>query len=260
MSVLNSESGMQELISYSYATYSVVELIKRLQKSKTIDQDVLLKIEFKFFPWLKRFSREKSPTAIEKKLASDPQFFADMIALAFRSEYDKSDNTKEIDENKRYLAQNTYDILYKWKLCPGVKEDGKFDENAFKEWIKEAKRITEETGHIRVARHYIGQISTYAPADPGGLWIHKAVADILDERDADKIRSEFTLALFNRRGMHTFTYGREERELAKKNQEKAEALDAEGFTRFAAAMHKFAEQYTKEAEVEEKRDIYEEYD
>lgn len=260
MSVLNSESGMQELISYSYATYSVVELIKRLQKSKTIDQDVLLKIEFKFFPWLKRFSREKSPTAIEKKLASDPQFFADMIALAFRSEYDKSDNTKEIDENKRYLAQNTYDILYKWKLCPGVKEDGKFDENAFKEWIKEAKRITEETGHIRVARHYIGQISTYAPADPGGLWIHKAVADILDERDADKIRSEFTLALFNRRGMHTFTYGREERELAKKNQEKAEALDAEGFTRFAAAMREFAEQYTKEAIVEEKRDIYGEYD
>lgn len=56
------------------------------------------------------------------------------------------------------------------------------------------------------------------------------------------------------------SYGREERELAKKNQEKAKALDAEGFTRFAAAMRKFAEQYTKEAEVEEKRDIYEEYD
>ena len=133
MSVLNSESGMQELISYRYATYSVVELIKRLQKSKKIDQDVLLKIEFNFFPWLKRFSTEELPTAIEKKLASDPQFFADMIALAFRSKYDKSDDTKEIDENKRYLAQNVYDILYEWKLCPGVKEDGKFDENAFKE-------------------------------------------------------------------------------------------------------------------------------
>ena len=253
ISVLNSESGMQELTNYSYVTYDVVELINRLQKSKTIDQDVLLKIEFNFFPWLKRFSREKSHTAIEKKLASDPQFFADMIALAFRSKHDKSDDTKEIDENKRYLAENACDILYEWKLCPGVKEDGKFDENTFKEWIKEAKRITEETGHIGVARHYIGQILTYAPADPGGLWIHKAVADILDERDADKIRSEFTLVLFNRRGMHTFTYGREERELAKKNQEKAEALDAEGFTRFAAAMRKFAEQYTKEAEMEEKK-------
>ena len=260
ISVLNSESGMQELISYSYVAYDVVELINRLQKSKTIDQDVLLKIEFNFFPWLKRFSREKSHTAIEKKLASDPQFFADMIALAFRSKHDKSDDTKETDENKRYLAENACDILYEWKLCPGVKEDEKFDENTLKEWIKEAKRITEETGHIGVARHYIGQSLTYAPADPGGLWIHKAVADILDERDADKIRSEFTLALFNRRGMHTFTYGREERELAKKNQEKAEALDAEGFTRFAAAMRKFAEQYTKEAEVEEKRDIYDEHD
>ena len=200
------------------------------------------------------------PYSTREKLASDPQFFADMIALVFRSEYGKSDNTKEIDEIKRYLAQNAHDILYEWKHCPGVKEDGKFDENAFKEWVKEAKRITEETGHIGVARHYIGQSLTYAPADPGGLWIHKAVADILDERDADKIRPEFTLTLFNRRGIHTFTYGREERELAKQNQEKAEDLDAEGFTRFAAAMRKFAEQYTKEAEVEEKRDIYEEYD
>lgn len=257
ISVLNSESGMQELTNYSYVAYDVVELIKRLQKSKTIDQDVLLKIEFNFFPWLKRFSREKSPTTIEKKLASDPQFFANMIALAFRSKHDKSDNTKEIDENKRYLAQNAHDILYEWKLCPGVKEDGKFDENAFKEWVKEAKRITEGTGHIRVARHYIGQISTYAPADPGGLWIHKAVADILDERDADKIRSGFTLALFNQRGMHTFTYGWEERELAKQSQEKAEALDVEGFTRFATIMREFAEQYLKIANEEEKVDIYE---
>ena len=257
ISVLDSKSGMQELTDYSYVTYDVVELIKRLQKSKTIDQDVLLKIEFNFFPWLKRFSTEELPTAIEKKLASDPQFFADMIALAFRSRYDKSDDTKEIDENKRYLAQNVYDILYEWKLCPGVKEDGKFDENAFKEWIKEAKRITEETGHIGVARHYIRQILTYAPADPGGLWIHKAVADILDARDADKIRSEFTLTLFNRRGIHTFTYGREERELAKHNQEKAEALDAEGFTRFATIMREFAEQYLKIANEEEKVDIYE---
>lgn len=257
ISVLDSKSGKQELTDYSYVAYDVVELIKRLQKSKTIDQDVLLKIEFKFFSWLKRFSTEELPTAIEKKLASDPQFFADMIALAFRSKYDKSDSTKEIDENKRYLAQNAYDILYEWKLCPGVKEDGKFDENAFKEWIKEAKRITEETGHIGVARHYIGQILTYAPADPGGLWIHKAVADILDARDADKIRSEFTLTLFNRRGIHTFTYGREERELAKQNQEKAEALDAEGFTRFATIMREFAEQYLKIANEEEKVDIYE---
>jgi len=260
ISVLDSKSGKQELTDYSYVAYDVVELIKRLQKSKTIDQDILLKIESRFFSWLKRFSTEESPTAIEKKLASDPQFFADMIALAFRSKYDKSDSAKEIDENKRYLAQNAYDILYEWKLCPGVKEDGKFDENAFKEWVKEAKKITEKTGHIGVAGHYIGQILTYAPSDPSGLWIHKAVADILDQRDADKIRSEFTLALFNQRGIHTFTYGREKRELAKKNQEKAEALDAESFTRFAAAMRKFAEQYTKEAQAEEKRDIYEEYD
>lgn len=69
--------------------------------------------------------------------------------------------------------------------------------------------------------------------------------------------SGFTTELFNQRGVHGFTYGKEEWELAAKNREKAQALDAKGFTRFGTAMREFAEQYDRQAEREEKRDPFE---
>lgn len=72
------------------------------------------------------------------------------------------------------------------------------------------------------------------------------------------MRSGFTTELFNQRGVYNFTHGQEERELAKQNREKAEVLDTRGFTRFATAMREFAEQYNREAELEEKRDLFEE--
>ncbi|MBN2737020.1 MAG: hypothetical protein JXR70_08580 [Spirochaetales bacterium] len=118
--------------------------------------------------------------------------------------------------------------------------------------MDEVHRIAEESGHAEVAQIQIGHMLTNAPPDPGGLWIHKAVVDILNRRDANDIRSEFTIELFNRRGIFNFTNGQEERELAMQNRERAEALDAEGFSRFAAAMREFAKDYDKQAEQQEK--------
>ncbi|MEA2083695.1 MAG: hypothetical protein U9O82_05525 [Thermodesulfobacteriota bacterium] len=76
-------------------------------------------------------------------------------------------------------------------------------------------------------------------------------------KDAKTMRSEFTMELFNQRGVYEFTAGREERELARINREKAEALEAKGYSRFATAMREFAEGYERNAEREASRDPYE---
>lgn len=251
IAVLGSEDGIKELDNYH-----TVELIKRLQKSKNADQDALFRIEWNFLPWLDRFS-SGSPITLEKRLASDPAFFAELVGLVFRSKKDNDDCAKEHDERKQHLARNAYKLLTEWKLCPGIQEDGTLDVKAFNEWINEARRITEETGHAEVAQIQIGHVLTYAPPDPSGLWIHEAVATVLNYRDTRQMRSGFTTELFNQRGVHGFTHGREERELAKQNREKAETLNTRGFTRFATAMREFAEQYNREAEREEKRDLFE---
>lgn len=234
--------------------YETVELIERLQKSPDADQDALFKIEWNFLLWLDQFS-SGSPITLEKHLASNPAFFADLVKLIFRSKNDK-EKVIEPDEQRQNLGRNAYTLLTEWEECPGTLPDGTLDVDAFNTWINEARRITEETGHEKVAQLQIGHILTHAPADPDGLWIHEAVASVLNGRDTEEMRSGFTTELFNQRGVYSHTAGREERELAQLNRDKAEALDAKGYSRFAAAMREFAEGYERQAEREAERDVF----
>lgn len=249
--VLGSESGIKELDNDK-----MVELIKCLQESETSDQDALFQIEWNFLPWLDRFS-SGSPITLEKRLAADPEFFAEVVGLVFRSNKDKGDGAEEPNKQKINLAQNAYKLLTEWKRCPGMQNDGAIGVEEFNEWINEARRITKETGHAEIAQVQIGHVLAWAPPDPDGLWIHKTVATVLDDRHTGKMRSGFTSELFNKRGVYILTHGREERELAAQYREKAEALDSKGYTRFATAMREFAKQYDRQAEYEEKRDPFE---
>lgn len=251
LAVLGSRRGMEELDNYR-----TVELIKRLQESETADKDALFQIEWNFLPWLDRFS-SGSPVTLERRLASDPAFFAEAIGLVFRSKNVNADACEEPDEKEKYLAKNAYKLLTEWKRCPGIEDDGRFSEEVFNAWLNEARRLTEESGHAEVAQIQIGHVLTCAPTDPGGLWINKTVAKALNFRDTGEMRSGFTTQLFNDRGVHGFTHGKEERRLASENREKAEQLDLEGYTRFATAMREFAEQYERQAEREAKRNPYE---
>lgn len=251
LAVLVSERGIEELDNYQ-----TVELIKHLQESETADKDALFRIEWNFLPWLDRFS-SGSPVTLEKRLASDPAFFAEVIGLVFRSKNTSEDDGEEPDEHKNHLATNAYKLLTEWKRCPGRQDEGSFSAEAFNAWLNEARRLTEESGHAEVAQIQIGHALTCAPADPDGLWIHNAVAEVLNFRDTGEMRSGFTTQLFNDRGVHGFTHGQEERKLASENREKAEALDSKGYTRFATAMREFAEQYERQAEREAKRGPFE---
>jgi hypothetical protein len=147
--------------------------------------------------------------------------------------------------------------LEEWKLVPGMGEDGQFDPIAFKRWLEEAKRLLTDSGHLEVGTIQIGQVLPYSPPDPDGLWIHHAVAQALNAKSAGKMRSGFTNELFNERGVFTFTAGEDERRIARVNREKAEALEATGYTRFATAMREFAERYERDAERESTRDPFE---
>jgi cold shock CspA family protein len=94
----------------------------------------------------------------------------------------------------------------------------------------------------------VGQVLTYVPADPSGLWIHKTVAASLDRKDAEQMRSGFTMKLFNRRGGFGFTAGREEMKIAEGYRRKAEAVENSGFPRLAGSLRELAKSYEQDAE------------
>jgi hypothetical protein len=245
--------GDQKDINQNHAS----EVITWLQESSPRDSEELFRIEWAYLPLLNRLHGGQ-PKVLEERLASDPAFFREVIAAVFRSDREPKGERGEVTEEQKRIAQNAYSLLHGWRTLPGSLPDGSFDGKKFSEWLDKAKELTKESGHLRIAMDQLGQALAHAPADPSGLWIHKAIAEALDSRDVPEMRKAFTTGLFNLRGVHGFTHGEEEKKIAAAYRDKASALTAHGFHRVADEVRRLAEGYERDAERESKRDIFDE--
>lgn len=235
--------------------HHIVEVIKWLQENAPTDSDDLFKIEWHYLPLLNRLYGGE-PKVLEHKLASSPEFFCEVIAAVFRSDREDKEEKTEVSEVQKRIAQNAYSLLHGWRILPGSVSDGGFDGDEFTEWLDEAKKRCKESGHFRIAMDQLGQALAHAPQDPGGLWIHKSIAAALDSRDVPEMRRAFTAGLFNKRGVHGFSHGEQEKQIAASYRAKAKALSDSGFHRVADAVRSLAEGYERDAERESRRDIF----
>lgn len=227
--------------------HRTLEVIKFLQDSQAVDPKTMFQIEWSYLPMLDH-EFGGTPKTLEGKLASDPDFFCEIIGLIFRSKNDK-ETVRQPTEKEKSIAQNAYRLLKAWKTVPGSKSDHSVDAVAFSKWLLEVKQKTTESGHFDIAMSQIGQVLPYSPSDQG-LWINRTIAEALNAKDAGKMRSGFTVELFNMRGTFTYTGGAAERKLAEENRAKAEALEQNGYHRFATAMRDFAKSYERDADRE----------
>jgi len=233
----------------------IVEVIKWLQDNTPTDSDDLFKIEWHYLPLLNRLYGG-APKVLEYKLASSPAFFCEVIAAVFRSDKEDKESKTEVSDVQKRIAQNAYSLLHGWRILPGTLPDGSFDGDKFAAWLDEAKKLCMESGHFRIAMDQFGQALAHAPQDPGGLWIHKSIATALDARDVSEMRRGFTVGLFNKRGVHGFSHGEAEKQIAADYRGKAKALSDNGFHRVADGVRSLAEQYERESERESQRDIF----
>jgi hypothetical protein len=244
--------GLKELPS-GFNDHAILELIKWLQDNPKTTSDDLFRVEWAYLPLLDHHF-DRSPKILEKRLAENPEFFCELISVVFRSE--KEDRKKaEPTELEQKVATNAYRLLHNWQQPPGSTNGPAFDGKAFSKWLAEVKAKTKESGHFRIASQ-VGQVLAHTPPDSDGLWIHRAVADALNEKDAGDMRSGFTMKLFNLRGVHGFSAGKEELKFAEAYHKKAEALEENGYQRFATAMRELAKGYERDAEREVQRNPY----
>ncbi len=225
---------------------SITGLIKALQESPDIAPKDLFKIEWAYLPSPDR-PNGASPKFLENRLASDPDFFCEMIRLVRRSKREAPPSEEPTDQDRA----NASKLLFVWRTPPGT-VDGEFIPEQFTQWLERVKETCTESGHLEVAlSHYIGEVLIHAPPDPEGLWIHRAVATALNAKDAEMMRDSFRLGIYNSRGMHMHEVdptGKPERELAEQYRQKAEAVENAGYHRFAGTLRKLAEDYEREAE------------
>lgn len=236
-------------------THATVEIITALQKLQSVDQERLSIVEWGYLPLLGRYSRG-SPRTLEKKLALDPEFYCEVIRMVFRAR-GEAPPEEEPTERAKNMAQNAYKLLHDWHIPPGSLPDGTFDSDHFVTWIDKVKEIAGASGHLKVALQRIGHVLFYSQKFADELWLPDSVARVLNQPDNEEIRRGLTLECFNSRGVHGFTHGKEELEIAAGYRSKAEAFELAGFPRLAVALRGIAETYERDAEREAKRNPYE---
>ncbi|MCC5790420.1 MAG: SMEK domain-containing protein [Opitutales bacterium] len=238
--------------------YEIIQLISALQDSSDSDEDNLVKIEWAYLRLLDPHSSGK-PKTLYRKLATDPQFFCEILKMIYISEDLDQTHTDspEPDESTKKIAENAWHLLHDWDRAPGVADDGDLDTTVFSNWISVAVETCQSTGHLGIGLDQIGKALFYSPAEPdGSLWIAKVVADVLNKAEYKDMRNGYSCEGFNSRGCHTPSV-KASMDLYDEWSKKAEAVEAEGFHRFASELKGFAEGYKREAERLQKSDPFE---
>ena len=231
--------------SESIDTYHVTEIIKALQENLATDQDKLFHVEWAFVTLLGEHSTA-SPITLENRLASDPNFFCELIQLTYRAEGVQS---KELNEQKQNIATNAYHLLSSWKVIPGTQLDRKFEPDSFTEWLSSMEVIVKESGHYDVSMYQLGGVLVNSPQGPDGLWIHPVIAEAMNHRERASLRDGYSSGIHNSRGIHTVDpEGKPERELAEKHRQRADQVENVGYQRLATTLRSVAVSYDREAE------------
>jgi hypothetical protein len=227
--------------------YDIVELIKQLQTNPGTDATRLGQVEWLYLGILEGYN-EFQPKTLERQLAREPAFFCELIQLLYRSKM-AEEPKEEPSDQQRFLAKRALRLFHEWSILPGSTEQGAIDSAALNAWLDEVKSSTNASGHFEVAMIAVGHVLAHSPADPSGLWIHRAAAGVLDAKDGEDLRSGFTTELYNLRGVHWVDpSGGEERKLAVDYRKKADEVENAGFHRVAISLRGIADGYIREAE------------
>ncbi len=227
--------------------HNITETIKYLQDSPDVTDEERIAIEWAFLAMLDEYSGTR-PRTLERQLANDPNLFCELIRLIFRSKNFQQEQELP-DEQKKNTAINAYRLLDNWKTIPGMQESGVFDAQFFEEWFNQIRKSTAESGHLEIALSKVGVVLVHAPADPEGLWIHKAVAKALNGVEADSLRQGYQIGIMNSRGVHWVDpSGKPELDLAEEYDQKEKAILSQGYHKFAQTLRGIAENYREDAD------------
>ena len=228
--------------------YAIIEIIQELQSDPEANQEDLMKVEWLYLPLLERHLGAL-PKTLEFGLASDPDFYCQVIQLIFLPE-GQDGRSKQLSEQEKAFAQCAYSLLFEWKTPPGMQPDGTFSPEAFTKWLNHVKAVCGESGHLGIALEQVGEVlGAHSVSNPDGLCIHPTVEVELNDRNVEAMREGFSIGISNSRGVYVIDgTGNEERELARKYRQKADAIEKEGHHRLATTIRRLAEHYDREAE------------
>ena len=227
--------------------YRVLKVIEALQDNAQYTPQEIMKVESAN---LRLFDLERgsSPKTLQQGLASNPDIFCQLVQFLCspEDENSKTEGILEVDVNARRHVRS---LLHVWRTPPGMRQDGTLDAEVFCNWLKVVKETLSEGQQMESAEYYFGRVLIHSPADPDGLWIHRAVGAALNDSNSEVMRQSYHEARYNSRGPHIVDpTGEAEQTLADRFNQEAEEVENAGFFRLAVELRRIAESYSRDVQ------------
>lgn len=231
----------QKTDTIQHNAYTAVSLIEWLQENWDDERVTLL--EWLYFKLFQSYG-SNGPKRLYMALANDPDFFMEMLCHAFRGRHEPK---TEISDEASKMGEHSFDVLFHWNITPGTNQEGTVDVDKMHTWFSAVKTASQEKDRYAIAMQLIGAAFFYSPPDPNGLFIHHAIAELLNRED-DNLREGYYNEAIKSRGAHFVDpSGAPEFALEKRYNEYAVQIDELGLFRFAEKLRLLAKFYHSEA-------------
>lgn len=187
-----------------------------------------------------------STSAIQKLVATSPEFFVQTVSLLYRRKDDQPDD-RVVPEG---AASNAWRVLQNWRRIPGSNDEaGRVDEAELTSWANQTRELLQEAGRLDVGESELGKVLSYSRRDPDGTWPAAAVRNFLEAHGNDAINQGFYLGVVNQRGVVMRSLdegGAKERDLAGTYAEYAKRV-ADVWPKTARVLRQISESYKLDA-------------
>ena len=198
----------------------VENALKRLDERVKIPDKRILNLELEFVNFLQ--GSERGLRVLEREISDHPEFFAEMVALAYRRD-DRQEDKKpsSVPEN---IAKNrvwkTHRSIESIKRLPGQdKKSGDLDAGLLIKWIADVRAKCERCGRLGVGDICIGSLLSNSPEGNDGIWPCEQVRDALDEVYSERIGEGFKTGRRKSFRTHIGHGGGPEREIENQHRE-----------------------------------------
>lgn len=183
--------------------YDIKELFDWLRRQPEADQVAIARREWALLPFLREYGAKPSELALHRLLASDPEFFVEVLCLLYKPKSPK-DSGKRVaaDDQAKRRAHAAFDLLSSWRTPPGLGAGGTVDSAALDAWIARARTLAVAQDRAEVADQEIGKVLFHLPIDPSdGGWPHLALRELLERIQSENAEVGLRTEAINSRGV-----------------------------------------------------------
>jgi hypothetical protein len=209
--------------------------------------NVIARFEFQFFRLLEHY---RQPTVLNSLLATDPNFFVELVKRAYRG---KNEPRRQAADADRNMSMQAWHVLRSWKGYPGRQDDGSMDCEIMHDWVRTARLALSEADRADIGDELVGQAFAYSPVGADGAWPAEPVRDLIETIGSRELENGFIIGRISSRGVTTrgiYDGGKQERELAQQYRQWSTATQAE-WRRTSRILRTLAESYEQDARRED---------